>query len=156
MAATISAVALAVGATGCAGSNSSSTSTRPRLSFESLRAQQIALARASNPRVFSIFPAKPGKQRCSIPEGGVHRRPGVLEGWCTTSIHRSDSHGPALVVTFTEKWWPCPNGAYCFFMPRLPHHTWRVIVRETSATSSSGLRVVATHQRGTAAPQYYK
>ena len=82
--------------------------------------------------------------------------PAVLEGWCTTSVHRSNSHKPALVVTFTEEWSPCPPGVYCYFMPRLPHHTWQVVVKETGVNSGPPLRVAATHQRGAAAPQNYK
>jgi hypothetical protein len=41
-------------------------------------------------------------------------------------------------------------------LSRIVHHTWQVVVKETGVNSTLRLRVVATHQRGAAAPQYYK
>jgi hypothetical protein len=159
------AAAVAVGAglllaSGCAGSGPKPTAhyttppeTTARVSLESPRVQQIALARASN-RLFSIFPAGPGKKRCGIPEGGVHFKP--LRGTCTTSIHAAPTHEPALIVSFRESWrFRCPREDDCLNAPRL-QHTWRVIEGEPMVTATARLRIVATRQSGATAPQYYK
>lgn len=164
LAAAIAAGAGLLLASGCAGSGTSTgprltahyttpPETTARLSIESPRVQQIALARASN-RLFSIFPARPGKERCGIPEGGVHFKP--LPGTCMTSIHAAPTHEPALIVTFSESWrFRCPRKGDCVAAPRL-QHTWRVIEGEPIVTASSRLRIIATRQSGATAPQYYK
>jgi hypothetical protein len=154
--ATLGAAALVIAASGCAGSGAgptttTTTTTKPQPSRESRRVEPIALARASN-ALFSIFPAKPGKKKCGIPEGGIHFEP--MRGTCTTSVEithgRDITHGrePVLAVTFTERWrFRCPRTDDCVAAPVL-HHSWQVIERRR--------RVVATRMSGSVAPQYYK
>jgi hypothetical protein len=152
MRALAAAVALSAGVVlaGCAGSSPKLTAhyttppeTTPGVSLESPRVQQIQLARASDPRVFGIFPARPGRKRCAIPEGGVHLKAAFFHGICTTSIHAAPTHEPALVVTFTETW-------------KAGRHTWRVIEGEPLVTAGAKLHVLATHTSGATAPQYWK
>jgi hypothetical protein len=38
----------------------------------------------------------------------------------------------------------------------VPKHTWTVVEGEPIVTASSQLRIVATRQSGTLAPQFYK
>lgn len=166
MRAPVAAVAAVVGifaASGCAGSGPHLTAhyttppeTTGGVSLESPRVRQIELARASNRRVFAIFPAAPGRKRCLIPEGGVHLRPTGFHGICETSIRSAPTHEPALIVTFTETWKrPCPRGSDCIASPNL-RHTWQVVEGEPMVTATARLRVVATRTSGATAPQYYK
>jgi hypothetical protein len=139
---------------GCGSSRTATTTTTSGVSLASSRAQQIALARSSND-LFSIFPERSATKPCGIPEGGVHFKP--LRGTCRTSIRVAATHEPALLVAFTETW-PvptCPPGAFCPVMP-VPKHTWTVVEGEPVVTTGSHLRILATRQSGTIAPQYYK
>ena len=163
-AAAIVAGAAVLVASGCAGSGPRLTAhyttppeTTAGLSLESPRVQQIRLARASNPRIFSIFPAVPGRKTCGIPAGGAHRKPLLLPATCETSIRSAATHEPALVVTFTERWRfpPCPRGADCLNRLLL-HSTWQVVERVPMVTTTSGLRVIATRTSGATPPQYWK
>jgi len=147
---------------GCGSARTATTAVRPPVSPGSSRAQQIALARASND-LFSIFPTEPGSKKCGIPTGGGLRGGKIdrLAGMCTTSTHRDDSHGGALVVTFTEMWnvpgAPCPPGAHCPAVLYSPHHhTWKVIESQSATAPTSRPRVVGTRERGSTAPQYYR
>lgn len=149
-------------ASGCAGTGpkpSTQYTTPPEttgvLSLESPRLQQIALARRSND-LFSIFPAKPGSKTCEIPEGGVHFQP--LTGTCSTHIRPGDTHEPTLVVSFTEYWTNSPNcpGLRACSKIESFHHRWRVIEAEPMVTQGARLRIAATQESGSPAPQYYK
>jgi hypothetical protein len=143
-------------AAGCGSSGKApTTTTSSGVSLASSRAQQIALARASND-LFSIFPAHPGTRSCEIPEGGVHFKP--LTGTCFTRIRPGKTHEPTLLVSFTEYWSlgpPCRAGEACALI-RSYRHTWRVIEAEPMVTEAARLRIAATQQRGSTAPQYYK
>lgn len=127
--------------------------TSSGVSLDSPRVEQIRLARASN-RLFSIFPAEPGRKTCGIPEGGAHFKP--LRGTCLTSIHSAKSHEPTLIVTFIERWDNgCPQTSDAG--PCAPAmHRWQVIEAEPVVTTTARLRVVATRSSGATAPQYYK
>lgn len=128
--------------------------TTAGVSLESPRTQQIALARDSNP-FFSIFPVKPGSEKCVIPGGGMRTTP--LRGVCATRIRAARTHEPELVVSFTE-WWldpPCPPGMACV-MAVWRHHTWRVRETEPMVTTGARLRVWPALQSGSPAPQIYK
>lgn len=116
--------------------------------------EEVRFARASAPRLFSIFPGVSGESRCEIPGGGLSRRP--YSGICQTSVHRRPTHEPSVSVNFTESWWPnCPPMAAC--SPRLlRHHTWQVIEGEPIIKPGARLRIYATHSRGATAPQDYK
>jgi hypothetical protein len=115
--------------------------------------EEAQLARASN-RVFSIFPAAPGKQACVIPDGSPTRK--AISGRCTTTVHPNDrTHEPEAIVTFTETWpssRPCPVMTAC-----LGRHTWKVIEGTTAfAKPGAKLRLLATRSSGMRAPQDYK
>lgn len=119
--------------------------------------EEVRIARASNPRLFSIFPAAPGIGRCAIPEGGIHSKPLVLPGTCETSVRRRPTHEPSVSVTFTETWLappPCPAADYCLRITR--HHTWQVVEGETIEEPGTEPHVLAIRSRGAAAPQDYK
>jgi hypothetical protein len=154
-------VGVIVGATlaaGCGSSRTATTTTTATTSsgvtLTSPRVQQIALARASSD-LFSIFPARAGTKRCTIPGGGLRTTP--LRGNCTTRIRYADTHEPELLVSFTETWAPapCPPGAFCpVLIPQ--HHTWTVVETEPIVTTTAHLRIAATRQSGSTAPQFYK
>lgn len=157
LAGTIVAIAGVILAAGCGSSHTAApptTTTTAGLSLTSPRVQQIALARNSSD-LFSIFPAKPGVKPCAIPAGGVRFRP--LHGYCRTSIRVGRTIEPRRVVSFTEVWsWPpCKDGRFCAIQ-RPSQHTWRVIEVEPMVPEGAGLRIAATWQGGSTAPQYYK
>ena len=125
--------------TGCGTVGAKPTTTTTRQTLASQRFGPIDDARASNPRLFFIFPSKPGSKTCAIPEGGVHRTPATLAGTCFTGIHRKNiARGPASVVTFTEYWTvgsPCRPGEACALI-RGYEHTWQVVVGGTNRHST--------------------
>ncbi len=145
---------------GCGSSHTAAPTTAPTtttsspVTLASPQAQQVALARRSD-GLFSIFPARPGTKRCTIPGGGLRTTP--LRGTCTTRIRAAGTHEPALLVSFTETWGPppCPPGARCpYLVPQ--HHTWTVVETEPIGTATAHLRIAATRQSGPTAPQFYK
>jgi hypothetical protein len=110
----------------------------------------VRIARASNRRLFSIFPPVPGEARCVIP------RPSQAQGFrgiCRTSVRARRTMEPSWSVVFTESWWPhCPPMTAC--SPRaLRHHTWQIVEGETIVKPGTKPRVYATHSRGARPPQ---
>ena len=126
--------------------------TVPPLATARIR-KEVRVARSSNLRLFSIFPAVPGERRCAIPDGAPSPRP--FSGICQTSVRPRPTHEPSVSVTVTESWWPnCPPMACS---PRLlRHHTWPVIEGEPIIKPGAKPRVYATRSRGATAPQDYK
>jgi hypothetical protein len=124
--------------------------TAPPLATALVRGE-VRVARASNPRLFSIFPAVPGEGPCVIPERAPsHRRYG---GICQTSVRSRETMEPSWSVTFTESWEPnCPLGSLCA-LQKGRHHTWQVIEGETMETRGSKPHVYATRSRGARPPQ---
>lgn len=127
--------------------------TVPPLATARVR-EEVRVARASN-RLFSIFPAVPGSERCAIPH---NTRPAQdFRGICRTSVRSRRTMEPSWSVTFTERWGPsCPPGADCPVVQLTRHHTWQVIEGETIVKPRTKPRVYATRSRGDNAPQYYK
>jgi hypothetical protein len=118
--------------------------------------EEVRVARASNPRLFSIFPAVPGKRPCAILDGGTHIKPLTLQGICETSVRSRPTHELSVSVSFTESWEPnCPRGAFCK-LEKARHHTWQIIEGETVAKPGTKPHIYATHSRGATAPQDYK
>ena len=157
-------VVIGLALTACAGSSTS----QAQRSETGAGAGRIALlrevraARASDPEL-SIFPVSTrGRSSCLIPVavGGVHSvSPPPFHGTCQTSVHVAHNrHEPLTLVVFSEKWrWPtfrCPPGAYCpVELPRpKPFHSWIVWVKPPTSLGQEPV-ILATHQRGTAAPQ---
>jgi hypothetical protein len=152
--------------TACAGS---STSPRQRAA-RTAGATNIALlrevraARASSPQL-SIFPVSiRGRKRCAIPLvlGGLSTStPPSLHGTCQTRVHLArNTHEPLTIVVFSETWhWRrgrCMPGCPVL-MPRhdpfpKPFHSWIVWVKPPMILGEKPV-VLATHQRGNAAPQ---
>jgi hypothetical protein len=123
--------ALAVAAAACGGSHR----TSPASASRQVRAD-VAAARASNAKIFSIFSARPGTARCAIPAiGGLSTT--TLDGVCRTTVTHRTTHGMYLeaLVHFREQW-------------GRKHTTWTVIVRHPAE------KVVATQVAGSPAPQY--
>ncbi len=78
----------------------------------------ISAARASNPSLFSIFPAL-GAKSCLIPAGGPVRA--TIPGSCETRVRYTQ--GPQIAVLFIETWrGHGPSKARHVFS-----HTWQVI-----------------------------
>lgn len=118
--------------------------------------EEVRVARASNPRIFSIFPAVPGKRPCAILEGGTHIKPLALQGICQTSVRSRPTHELSMSVSFTESWEPnCPRGAFCK-LEQGRQHTWQIREGETVAKPGTKPHISATHSRGATAPQDYK
>jgi len=160
LAGSILVIAAAVLVAGCGSSRTvtvttTSTTTSSGVTLSSPRVQQIALARASSD-LFSIFPARPGTKNCTIPDGGP-RGTTPLRATCTTRIRHADTHEPELLVSFTETWGPppCPPGAFCPLLTT-QHHTWTVVETEPQVTATAHLRIAATRESGSTAPQFYK
>jgi hypothetical protein len=128
--------------------------TVPPLATAPIR-EEVRVARASNPHLFSIFPTVPGKRRCAIPDGALGAKP--IPGTCQTSVRSRQTHEPSVAVTFTERWlWPpCSPGEDCI-AAHTRHHTWQVIEGEALATPGAKFHVYATRSRGATAPQLYK
>jgi|GEM_PF-2479195 hypothetical protein len=159
VATTVAAIASVLVASGCG--SSGKKATEPTNSFGGgpaaaiiARNHEVQVARSSN-RLFSIFPAVPGKRQCSIPDGAPGAKP--FRGTCQTSVHPARTHEPAVIVTFTERWrWPpCPRKGDCIAARNL-RHTWHVIEGEPIVKPGARLRVLATRSNGATAPQYYK
>lgn len=113
--------------------------------------EEVRVARSSNPRLFSIFPAVPGKRPCVIPESSPSRK--RYGGICQTSVHPRPTHEPSVSVSFTESWEPnCPLGASCA-LEKSRLHTWRIIEGEPIIRPGAKLHVYATHSNGATAPQ---
>jgi hypothetical protein len=112
-------------------------------------------ARASN-RYFSIFPATPGKRRCSIPDGAPSTKP--LRGTCQTVVRPRPTQEPSVSVTFTESWirLECAPDLDVACAHPHAHHTWQVIEGETIEKPGTKPRIYATHSSGATAPQDYK
>jgi hypothetical protein len=128
--------------------------TVPPLASRQVR-QEVQIARATNPRLFSIFPTVPGTERCAIRDGAIGTK--AIPGTCRTSIRARPTMEPSWTVTFTERWLapPCLAG-YCPPPSRWRHHTWQVGEGETVVTAGSKPRVYGTRSRGATPPQYYK
>lgn len=127
--------------------------TVPPLATARIR-EEVNAARASNARLFSIFPEVPDKKICLIPHSTPP--PQSFRGVCQTSVRARQTHEPSVSVTFTESWWPhCPPMAAC--SPRaLRHHTWQVIEGETMTKPGTKPHVYVTRSRGARAPQDHK
>jgi hypothetical protein len=97
----------------------------------------IRVARASDPRLFAIFPRSPGERPCGLPAGGMTQQ--VLVGECRTGVTHPVTHGrhDELFVTFAERWGRA----------RRHHSSWTLIVQLPAD------RVVATQLHGETAPQ---
>jgi hypothetical protein len=118
-------------------------------------ARALQIARASNSEL-SIFPAFPGRRKCSIPRppGGVHARV-KPRGTCRTSFRNTiDAGKQRMIVTFTERWlWPpCQPGEDCVVGGHHRRHSWMVTVKRPE-TPTQQPAVVATHETGAPAPQ---
>jgi hypothetical protein len=114
--------------------------------------EEVRIARTSNPRLFSIFPAVPGEERCAIPNHTPP--PHYFRGVCQTSVRVRRTMEPSWSVTFTESWGPsCPPGADCPASRLTRHHTWQVVEGETIVKPGTKPRVYATRSRGAKAPQ---
>lgn len=117
--------------------------------------EDVRLAQNTNRRLFSIFPAVPGAERCLIPH---NTRPAQnFRGICQTSIRAGRTMEPSWTVIFTESWSPsCPPGADCPASQLTLDHTWEVGEGETIVTAGTKPRVGAPRSRGDTAPQDYK
>jgi hypothetical protein len=114
--------------------------------------EEVRIARASNPRLFSIFPTAPGEERCVIPNRTSP--PHDFRGVCRTSVRPRRTMEPSWSVTFTESWGPsCPPGADCPASQLTRHHTWQVVEGETIVKPGTKPRVYATRSRGATPPQ---
>jgi hypothetical protein len=125
--------AVVVGA-GCAGSHK--PEVKRTILPERPVARDIRVARASNAKLFAIFPAVPGARRCRIPAiAGVSAT--TLHGTCHTTIAYPTTHGRhrEAFVVFREDWGRRQT-------------SWIVIVQLPAA------KVVATQVSGAPAPQY--
>ncbi len=113
------------------------------------------VARASN-RDFSIFPAVPGKRRCSIPVGAPSSKP--FHGMCQTIVRSRPTHEPSVNVTFTETWrrLECAPDLDVACSHPLAHHTWQLIEGEPIMEVGTKPRIYASHSSGATAPQHYK
>jgi hypothetical protein len=160
LAASVAVIVTVFVASGCAGSGKKPpTSVRNTASGPAgagaVTQREIHVARASD-RHLSIFPAVPGKRRCSFPEGGTHITPHVIHGMCSTSIRLRHNYGePSWIVTMTERWGPvgsCPANGDCMVTSRR-HSTWRVI---EGKSPTSVIRVLVTRISGATPPQLYK
>lgn len=157
LATAVAAIASVLLASGCAGMHTKGTisvsviTTAGGLGLQ----QEVKVARASN-RLFSIFPALPGKRHCVILDGALGSKP--FRGTCLTSVRHRRTMEPSVRVTFTERWRRpacAPDLAVACAHP-LARHTWQVIEGETIVTPGSKLRVLATRSSGAIAPQDYK
>jgi hypothetical protein len=117
--------------------------------------QEVQVAPISN-RLFSIFPAVPGRRRCSIPEGAA--LPSSPNGACQTSVRPRPTHEPSWSVTFTETWRRpiCAPALAVGCLHPWRHHTWQVIEGETIVQPGTKPRIYATHSHGATAPQDYR
>jgi hypothetical protein len=118
--------------------------------------QEVQIARASNRRLFSIFPAAPGKRRCSIPEGGP--LPSPPNGTCQTSVRPRSTMEPSWTVTFTERWRRpiCTPALAVGCLRPWRHHTWQITEGETIVTQGTKPHIYSTRSRGATPPQDYK
>jgi hypothetical protein len=115
--------------------------------------EEVRIARASNPRLFSIFPTVPGRGRCVIPHNSPP--PQDYRGICRTFVRVRRTMEPSWSVTFTESWGPsCPPGTDCPGSQLTRHHTWQVIEGETIVKPGTKPRVYFTRSRGATAPQH--
>jgi hypothetical protein len=162
--ATAVAVASVLVASSCASSGATETSTNlvhtavtPIAEIAQVSINNaVRVARASNPRLFSIFPALPGKRRCAIPEGGP--RPSSVRGTCRTSFRPNPvTQAPEWIVTFAERWLipACAPDldVACRHPWRL--HVWR-ITEVGSIPTSGKLQVESSRSSGATAPQDYQ
>jgi len=132
-------VIAAAAAAGCGSSHAkggpSTRSVAPLPSSRSQVSADVDAARASNPRLFSLFPRTSGEMPCTIPEiEGMHEA--KLAGTCRTSVAHPVTHGPyaETFVTFRESW-------------GRRYSSWTVIVQRPAE------KVVGTQLRGWPAPQ---
>jgi hypothetical protein len=153
-------IASVLAASGCASSGKKPTTSVRQTALGSAEAStltrhEVQVARASD-RHLSIFPAVPGKRRCSFPEGGTRITRHVIHAMCSTSIRLRHTYGePSWIVTMTERWGhvgSCPANGYCL-VPFKRHATWRVIEGETPTNT---IRVLTTRISGAIPPQLYK
>jgi hypothetical protein len=129
----------------------SSGARPPQLASPRIR-EEVKVARSSS-RYFSIFPALPGKRHCAIPDAALGAKP--FRGMCSTSVPPVLSHGPAAIVTFTERWGQassCPPNGYCM-VPYRHHTTWQVSI---DTPLPGKLHVMGTRLSGATPPQLYK
>lgn len=121
------------------------------------RRQKVAVASSSN-RLFSIFPRAPSQRRCVILERRSPRK--ARPGLCQTSVRRAQTHEPAWIVTFTERWGQAAScSPHCRLIARgFTHpaassfrwrHTWRISV------GGPNLRVLGNRSSGAAVPQHH-
>jgi hypothetical protein len=150
-------VAVALGATACAGSSSKTTQgpchgCGTGKVARSAMIRYIRAARASDP-ILSIFPAQPVEQNCRIPySGGIDRA--SYRGRCRTSVSTArNTHEPLELVRFTERWpeW-CSGPRDCIAQPPSLHHTWVVLVEPPMISGRKPL-VAGKRQSGAQAPQ---
>jgi len=169
VAASIAVIASAVVASGCASSGKKpTTSVRNSASGPAgagaLTQREIHVARASD-RLLSIFPAVPGKRRCSfpeggtriiVPEGGTHITPHGIHGMCSTNIRLRHDYGePSWVVTFTQRWRrpECAPDLAVYCSHPIANSRWEIVEGETPTNS---IRVLTTRISGATPPQLYK
>ena len=113
---------------------------------------EVRIARASNRRLFSIFPPVPGEARCVILHHASPSHP--FHGICRTSVRARRTMEPSWNVAFTESWGPtCPPGTDCSASQLTRHHTWQIVEGETIVKPGTKPRVYATHSRGARPPQ---
>jgi hypothetical protein len=131
-------VVAAVAGAGCTSSHAKggpSTRAAPLPNSRIEVSSDVNAARASNPRLFSLFPRVPGEVPCTIPAiEGMHES--KLAGTCRTSVAHSVTHGryAETFVTFRESW-------------GRRYSSWTLIVQRPAE------KVVATQLHGSVAPQ---
>jgi hypothetical protein len=102
----------------------------------------IIAARATSPRLFSIFPSTIGTRSCLIPDGGLSRPvPFEVRGTCSTRLRVEPGFSGRTTVSFTEAWGERRVG----HSPRT--QTWQVI-------EAANLKPVARHSLGVTPPQF--
>lgn len=159
----VAVIVSVLGASGCASSGPKQTAhyaaspptTSAGVPPASSRRHEIQVARSSN-RLFAIFPLLAGERRCAIPVGGPVKT--SFRGTCQTSVHRAQTHEPAMIVAFTERWRrPACAPALAAACPHpMAHHTWQVVEGEPIVTTGATFNVLATRPSGATAPQDYK
>ncbi len=100
---------------------------------------EIAAARATNPRLFAIFPAHPGKRSCAIPAGGLVRK--AIVGTCLTRVWYPNTHGHGEArVVFREDW----HGLFSSWTLWEELPMLKVLVTKTSRLESPQVRSMET------------
>jgi len=143
-------VAVGLGIAAAVGAFSGGSHPHPRLSLRvgplSREQAAIATARASDPRLFEIFP-RSGTRRCFIPviEG---LRESKLAGMCRTRVWYPNTHGHEEArVVFRESW---GNGRFSSWTIWVQLPATKVLVTRLHGAPAPQLRYAATDSVGLA------